>query len=74
MRSTNLSATGFLSQDRNFDADSLLRISKLSTIPLADVIKLFTLIKHILAQTSITEKELIDLNHLIETFHKQNKR
>jgi len=59
---------------RNFDAEGLLRISKLSTIPIDDVNKLFTLINHILAKPSITEKELIDLNHLIETFHKQNKR
>jgi len=59
---------------RNFDAEGLLRISKLSTISTEDINKLFTLINHILAQTSITEKELIELNHLIETFHKQNKR
>lgn len=66
--------TKFSLPGRNFDADGLLRISKLSTIPLEEINKLFKLINHILAQTSITEKELIELNHLIETFHKQNKR
>ena len=59
---------------RSFDEDSLLRISKLSTIPLEEIKKLFLSIKHVLNQSSITEKKLIELNSLLEKFHQQNKR
>ncbi|MHB8260568.1 MAG: hypothetical protein ACYDEC_09890 [Bacteroidia bacterium] len=59
---------------RTIDEEGLLRISKLSTIPLVEIKKLVTVINNILKQTSISEKELIELNALIETFHKQNKR
>jgi len=59
---------------RNMDAESLLRISKLSTIPVEEIKKLVDVISHITKQASITEKELIDLNTLMENFYKQNKR
>ncbi|HEX7415202.1 MAG TPA: DUF4350 domain-containing protein [Bacteroidia bacterium] len=59
---------------RTIDEEGLLRISKLSTIPLVEIKKLVAVINNILKQTSISEKELIELNFLIETFHKQNKR
>src|ERR1017187_1969687 len=59
---------------RTIDEDGLLRISKLSTIPLVEIKKIVAVINNILKQTSISEKELIELNTLIETFHKQNKR
>jgi len=51
-----------------------LRISKLALIPLEEVKKLIAFIHYVSKQTSITEKELIELNTLIENFYKQNKR
>jgi hypothetical protein len=59
---------------RNIDVESLLRISKLSTIPLEETKKLIAFIHYVSKQTSITEKELVELNTLIENFYKQNKR
>jgi hypothetical protein len=59
---------------RNLDEESILRISKLSTLSLEEVKKLISTINRIAQQTAITEKELIELNSLVEKFHKQNKR
>ena len=64
----------FLIAGRNFDAENLLRISKLSTIPLEEIKKLILVINNVIKQSSITEKELVELNTLIENFYKQNKR
>jgi hypothetical protein len=59
---------------RNIDEEAALRISKLSTINLDEIKKLIAMLHYITKQTSITEKELIELNTLIEKFYKQNKR
>ncbi|HXB39459.1 MAG TPA: DUF4350 domain-containing protein [Bacteroidia bacterium] len=64
----------FLVNSRRADEETMLRISKLSTIPLEDVKKLFVHIGMVWRQGSITEKELIDLNSSIENFYKHNKR
>jgi hypothetical protein len=64
----------FLVTGKNLDPESVLRISKLSTISLDDVKKLVVRTDYITKQTSITEQELIELNTLIENFYKQNKR
>lgn len=64
----------FLVSSRKADEETLIRISKLSTIPIEDVKKLFVQIGMVWRQGSITEKELIDLNTAIENFYKQNKR
>ena len=66
---TKFSVTG-----RSFDEESLVRISKLSTIPLEEIKKLFLLLNRVLTQSSLTEKELIELNAGIEYFYKHNKR
>lgn len=66
--------TRFLVNTNKIDEESLLRVSKLSTIPAEEIKKLFTSINNVLKQRSITEKELIDLNKAIENFHKLNKR
>ena len=60
--------------NKNLNLESLLRISKLALIPLEEVKKLIAFIHYVSKQTSITEKELIELNTLIENFYKQNKR
>jgi len=59
---------------RSIDEESILRISKLSTINLAEIKKLLAMLHYVSKQSSITEKELIELNTLIENFYKQNKR
>ncbi len=64
----------FLVSSRRADEETMLRISKLSTIPLEDIKKLFLHIGVVWRQGSITEKELIDLNSSIENFYKHNKR
>ena len=64
----------FLITGRNFTTDDLTRISKLSAISLDEIKKLFSMINITIKQSSITEKELIELNTLIENFYKQNKR
>jgi len=64
----------FLVSSRRADDETLLRIAKLSTVPLEEVKKLFTHIGRVWRQGSITEKELIDLNASIENFYKHNKR
>jgi len=64
----------FLVTSRKADEETLLRISKLSTIPLEEIKKLFVHIGMVWRQGSITEKELIDLNSSIENFYKHNKR
>ncbi len=64
----------FLVSNRRMDEESVSRISKLSTIPLDEIKKLFLIIGMVLQQGSITEQELIELNTSIENFHKLNKR
>jgi hypothetical protein len=64
----------FLVTSRRMDEETFLRISKLSTIPLEEIKKLFLTIGMVLKQGSITEAELIELNSAIENFHKLNKR
>lgn len=64
----------FLVNSRKADEESLLRISKLSTIPLTDIKDLFMKIGMVWRQSSITEQELVELNKAIENFYKQNKR
>jgi hypothetical protein len=64
----------FLVNSRRADEETLLRISKLSTIPLEEIRKLFGQIGAVWRQGSITEQELINLNNGIENFYKQNKR
>lgn len=64
----------FLVNSRRADEETLLRISKLSTIPLEEIKKLFGQINAVWRQGSITERELIALNAAIENFYKQNKR
>ncbi|HWY38562.1 MAG TPA: DUF4350 domain-containing protein [Bacteroidia bacterium] len=64
----------FLVNSRKMDEETFLRISKLSTIPLSDVKKLFLVIGTVTIQPSITEQELVELNTVIENFYKQNKR
>ncbi|MEO8759785.1 MAG: hypothetical protein ABI448_02760, partial [Bacteroidia bacterium] len=64
----------FLVSGRNPDVESLSRVSKLSTISLDEIKKLFFVLNKINQQKSITEKELIELNTLIENFYKLNKR
>lgn len=59
---------------RSLDEENLLRISKLSTIDITEIKKLFSTIRLVSKQPSITEEELIELNTLIENFYKQNKR
>ncbi len=59
---------------RKSDEETLVRISRLSMIPLEDIKKLFTQIGMVWRQGSITENELIALNKSIENFYKQNKR
>ena len=60
----------FLITGRNFTTDDLTRISKLSAISLDEIKKLFSMINITIKQSSITEKELIELNTLIENFYK----
>ncbi len=64
----------FMVTSRKADEETLTRISKLSTIPMEDIKKLFLHIGMVWRQGSITEKELIDLNTSIENFYKHNKR
>jgi hypothetical protein len=64
----------FLVNSRRADEETLLRISKLSTIPPGEIKKLFVQIGAVWRQASITEQELINLNAAIENFYKQNKR
>lgn len=64
----------FLVNSRKTDEESLTRISKLSTIPMEEIKKIFSIINNIVQQSSITERELIELNKAIENFHKLNKR
>lgn len=64
----------FLVNSRRMDEETVTRISKLSTIPLDEVKKLFQSINSIMGKSSITEQELVALNEAIENFHKQNKR
>ena len=64
----------FLVNSRKMDEETFLRISKLSTVSLGEVKKLFLLTGMVMRQGSITEKELIELNTAIENFHKLNKR
>jgi len=64
----------FLVNSRKMDEETFLRISKLSTISLEEIKKLFLIIGMVMRQSSITEKELIELNTAIENFHKLNKR
>jgi hypothetical protein len=54
--------------------DVLLRISTLSGIEREEIDKLFELINIVQNMRSITETRLIELNTLIEQFHKKNKR
>ena len=56
------------------DEESVLRVSKLSTVPLDEIKKLFLIIGMVLRQGSMTERELIELNASIENFYKLNKR
>jgi hypothetical protein len=64
----------FFVSSRKADEETLLRISKLSTIPLPEIKDLFLKIGMVWRQASITEQELIELNTAIENFYKQNKR
>ena len=64
----------FLVNSRRMDEETFVRISKLSTIPLDEVKRMFLVIGMVLNQGSITESELIELNETIEKFHKLNKR
>lgn len=59
---------------RNIDEEGALRISKLSTIDIAEIKKLISNINYVLKNDKITEEDLIQLNNLIENFYKQNKR
>jgi hypothetical protein len=64
----------FLVSNRKTDEETLIRVSKLSTISIEEIKKLFGVINNVIRQSSITERELIDLNKAIENFHKLNKR
>jgi hypothetical protein len=66
---TKFSITG-----RNIDEEGVFRISKLSTIDIAEIKKLISNINYVLKNDKITEEDLIQLNNLIENFYKQNKR
>jgi hypothetical protein len=66
--------TRFSVAGRKNDTETLQRISRLSTIPIEDVNRLFRQMSYISSQSTVTEEDLVALNTSIENFHKHNKR